>query len=80
MKFFTVFGFLTATALIANGAPQSGNPATLDATTSPLTGDNYDPYNPVPPHASQGCRTVVVSEKSIVYVEKSVQVCQDVKE
>jgi len=80
MKFFAIFGFVTATALVANGAPQSGNPATLDAKTSPPTGDNYDPYNPVPPQASPGCRTVAVSEKSIIYVEKSVQVCQDVKE
>jgi len=66
MKLFTVFGFAAATALGANAAPQAG--------------DTYDPYNPVPPRASPGCRTIAVTEKSIIYVEKNIQVCEDVKE
>jgi len=80
MKLFTIFGLVTVTAVVANAAPQSGDATVLGANASPASGDNYDPYNPVPPRASPGCRTVPVSEKSIIYVEKSVQVCQDVKE
>jgi len=66
MKLFTILGFAAATAVGVNGAPQ--------------VGDTYDPYNPVPPRANPGCRTVAVTEKSIIYVEKNTQVCQDVKE
>jgi len=66
MKFMNILGFVAVSALGANGAPQAG--------------DSYDPYNPVPPKASPGCRTVAVTEKSIIYVEKNIQVCQDVKE
>ena len=66
MKLFNILGFVAASALGANAAPQAG--------------DSYDPYNPVPPKASPGCRTVAVTEKSIIYVEKNVQVCQDVTE
>jgi len=80
MKLFTIFGLVTVTAVVANAAPQSGDATVQGANASPASGDNYDPYNPVPPRASPGCRTVPVSEKSIIYVEKSVQVCQDVKE
>jgi len=80
MKLFSIFGFVTASAMVANAAPQSGDATALGANSSPTSGDNYDPYNPVPPKASPGCRTVLVSEKSIIYVEKSIQVCQDVEE
>ena len=66
MKFFTALGLVAASALGANAAPQAG--------------DSYDPYNPTPPRPSPGCRTVAVSEKSIIYVEKNIQVCQDIKE
>jgi len=66
MKLFAILGFVAAATMGANGAPQYG--------------EDFDPYNPVPPKASPGCRTVAVSEKSIIYVEKNVQVCQDVKE
>merc|ERR1712029_279721 len=59
-------GLVAATALGVNGAPQYG--------------DNYDPYNPVPPKAHPGCRTVLVTEKSIIHIEKNTQVCKDVKE
>jgi len=80
MKLFAIFGFVTATAMVAHAAPQSGDAIALGTNATPTSGDNYDPYNPVPPQASPGCRTVPVSEKSIIYVEKSVQVCQDVTE
>jgi len=72
MKLFSIFGFTAATVLGANAAPQSG--------AQSQSQEIFDPYNPVPPRASPGCRTVPVSEKSIIYVEKSIQVCQDVKE
>ena len=66
MKLFTIFGFVAAATVGANGAPQFE--------------EDFDPYNPVPPKASPGCRTVAVSEKSIIYVEKNIQVCQDYTE
>jgi len=66
MKLFAIFWIAAASTVGANAAPQAA--------------DNYDPYNPVPPRASPGCRTVPVTEKSIIYVERSIQVCEDVKE
>jgi len=42
-------------------------------------GNGYNPYNPAPPVVNPGCRTVALTEKSIIYVKKTVQVCQDVK-
>jgi len=76
MKLFNIFGFVAASAMGVNAAPQSG----ANQLGAPQSQDVFDPYNPVAPKASPGCRTVPVSEKSIIYVEKSIQVCQDVKE
>jgi len=72
MKLFAIFGIAAATTVGSNAAPQ--------AADSALTIIPFDPYNPVPPRASPGCRTVPVTEKSIIYVERSIQVCEDVKE
>jgi len=76
MKLLNIFGFVAASAMGVNAAPQSG----ANQLRAPQSQDVFDPYNPVAPKASPGCRTVPVSEKSIIYVEKSIQVCQDVIE
>jgi len=76
MKLFTILGFAAATALGVDAAPQSG----ANQLGAPQSQNEFDPYNPVAPKARPGCRSVPVSEKSIIYVEKSIQVCQDVKE
>jgi len=75
MKLF-IFGFAAASAMAVNAAPQSG----ANQLGAEQSENVFDPYNPVAPKANPGCRTVPVSEKSIIYVEKSIQVCQDVKE
>jgi len=79
MKLYAIFGIAAATAIGASAAPQA-NDNSIGVSAAPQANDNYDPYNPVPPKANPGCRTVAVTEKSIIYVEKNVQVCQDVKE
>jgi len=70
MKFFIVFGLIASTSLGAS----------VERTTFvPHYGDNYDPYNPVAPEARPGCRTVAVTDKSVIYVESEKLVCNDVQ-
>jgi len=90
MKLFAIFGFVAASNLGANGARLADltlrtNGAQEEGLTivppPPGTGagNGYNPYNPAPPVVNPGCRTVALTEKSIIYVKKTVQVCQDVK-